>query len=91
MRLAISYFPPHASITLLHPPPPTPEPSPVPILGTSLPATVSNYEGPPVTVTAIDRIVALNGDITEIMVALGLVHNLGGGGLSATYPPESEP
>ncbi len=71
------------------PVPPTPvPPTPVPALGPQLPATVSDYEGNPVTITAVDRIVALNGDITEIVVALGLGPNLVGVDLSATYPPE---
>ncbi len=71
------------------PVPPTPvSPTPVPALGPQLPATVSDYEGNPVTITAVDRIVALNGDITEIVVALGLGANLVGVDLSATYPPE---
>ncbi len=70
------------------PVPPSPvSPAPVP-LAPQLPVTVSDYEDNPVTVTSAERIVALNGDITEIVVALGLGANLVGVDLSATYPPE---
>jgi iron complex transport system substrate-binding protein len=51
-----------------------------------LPATVVDHTGQPVTVTSIDRIVSLNGDITETIHALGLADNLVGVDSSSTYP-----
>ena len=52
----------------------------------SLPATVVDHTGQPVTVTSIERIVSLNGDITETVDALGLAGNLVGVDSSSTYP-----
>lgn len=53
-----------------------------------LPATVVDYQGEQVTITSIERIVSLNGDITEIIFALGMGEYVVGVDSSATYPPE---
>lgn len=53
-----------------------------------LPATVVDYQGERVTIASIERIVSLNGDITEIIFALGLGDYVVGVDSSATYPPE---
>ncbi|GIW09600.1 MAG: hemin ABC transporter substrate-binding protein [Dehalococcoidia bacterium] len=56
-------------------------------MGPSLPATVVDKDGRTVTIPAIDRIVSLNGDLTEVVFALGLGDRLVGIDTSATYPP----
>lgn len=53
-----------------------------------LPATVVDYQGERVTISSIERIVSLNGDITEIIFALGMGDRVVGVDSSATYPPE---
>lgn len=53
-----------------------------------LPATVRDYQGQTVTVTSVERIVSLSGDVTEIIFALGLGDRVVGVDSSATYPPE---
>ncbi len=53
-----------------------------------LPATATDKDGKTVQVTSIDRIVPLDGDITEITYALGLGQNVAGVDISSTYPPE---
>ncbi len=53
-----------------------------------LPATVVDYQGEQVTITSIERIVSLNGDIAEIIFALGMGDYIVGVDSSATYPPE---
>lgn len=53
-----------------------------------LPVTVVDYQGEQVTITSIERIVSLNGDITEIIFALGMGEYVAGVDSSATYPPE---
>jgi len=53
-----------------------------------LPVTVTDFTGGNVTVTSVERIVSLNGDITEIIFALGLGDAVVGVDSSATYPPE---
>lgn len=54
-----------------------------------LPATVKDKDGKDVTVSDISRIVVLNGDLTEVVYALGLGDNVVGVDTSATYPPEA--
>lgn len=54
-----------------------------------LPATVKDKDGKDVTVSDISRIVVLNGDLTEVVYALGLGENVVGVDTSATYPPEA--
>lgn len=55
-----------------------------------LPATLTDHTGRPVTVASADRIVSLNGDVTEIANALGLGERLVGVDTSSVYPPEVE-
>ena len=61
----------------------SPESAPV------LPATVTGVNGEEVTVTDVSRIIPLNGEITEVLYALGLGDNIVGVDISATYPPEA--
>ncbi len=76
------------------PPPPTatptprPTPTPEPQLPGSpvLPATVTDVFGNEVVVDDVSRIVSLNGDVTEVIFALGLGDNLVAVDTSATYP-----
>lgn len=62
------------------------------VLGTLLPAwrpataTHAATSGAPVAAGSAARIVALDGDVAEIIWALGLGHNVVGTDLSATYP-----
>lgn len=79
----------------------TPAPSPVRVSPTSevgpatpeaepqLPVTVHDADGQEVTVTDVSRIVPLNGDVAEIVWALGLGDNVVGVDTSASYPPEA--
>jgi len=53
-----------------------------------LPATATDKDGKSVQVASIDRIVPLDGDITEIIYALGLGQNVVGVDISSTYPPD---
>ncbi|HLZ70389.1 MAG TPA: ABC transporter substrate-binding protein [Dehalococcoidia bacterium] len=53
-----------------------------------LPATATDKDGKGIQVTNIDRMVPLDGDITEIIYALGLGSNVAGVDISSTYPPE---
>ncbi len=53
-----------------------------------LPAVVEGADGQRVTVESIERMVSLNGDITEIIFALGLGEHIVGVDSSATYPPD---
>lgn len=54
-----------------------------------LPAAVTDKDGRTVTVTDVGRIVPLNGDIAEVVWALGLGGKVVGVDVSATYPPEA--
>ncbi|MFN8532626.1 MAG: ABC transporter substrate-binding protein [Dehalococcoidia bacterium] len=56
--------------------------------GPVLPAMVQDLDGRTVTITNVDRIVSLNGDVTEIIFALGLGDRIVGVDTSATYPAE---
>lgn len=53
-----------------------------------LPVTMTDVDGNDVTIESAERIIALNGDLTEIVAALGLGEHLVGVDLSATYPPD---
>ena len=53
-----------------------------------LPVTVTDATDTEVTVSDVGRIVPLNGDIAEIVWALGLGDNVVGVDTSATYPPQ---
>jgi iron complex transport system substrate-binding protein len=53
-----------------------------------LPVTLADYQGQTVTITSLERIVSLSGDMTEIIFALGMGAAIVGVDSSATYPPE---
>jgi iron complex transport system substrate-binding protein len=53
-----------------------------------LPVTIQDKDGKNVTIKDIKRIVPLNGDIAEVISALGLQKNIVGADISATYPEE---
>lgn len=53
-----------------------------------LPVTVTDYQGQQVAIDSIERIVSLNGDITEIIFALGMGDRVVGVDSSSTYPRE---
>lgn len=55
-----------------------------------LPVTVTDETGSAVTVESIERIIPLDGDIAEIVFALGLGPSVVATDLSATYPPEAD-
>lgn len=55
-----------------------------------LPVTVVDHAGASVTVESIDRIIPLDGDIAEVVFALGLGDRVVATDLSATYPPEAD-
>lgn len=63
----------------------TAAPSPVAAVP-RLPATVSDKDGKSVTITNIDRIIPLNGDIAEVIFALGLGDKVVATDTSATFP-----
>src|SRR5688572_21009948 len=69
-----------------------PAPASAPAGGTSaapkLPATVTDKAGKAVTVADISRIVVLNGDIAEVVFALGLGAKVVATDTSATFPAE---
>lgn len=52
----------------------------------ALPVTVNDKDGKPVTIKDASRIIPLNGDIAEVVWALGLGGNVVGTDTSATYP-----
>lgn len=54
-----------------------------------LPVTVQDKDGKAVTITDVSRIIPLNGDVAEIVFALGLGKNVVATDISATYPPEA--
>jgi iron complex transport system substrate-binding protein len=56
----------------------------------TLPVTVKDKDGRDVTITAIGRIIPLNGDVAEIVFALGLGSNVIATDTSATYPVEAQ-
>lgn len=63
----------------------TAAPSPVVALP-RLPVTVTDKDGKSVTITNIDRIIPLNGDIAEVIFALGLGDKVVATDTSATFP-----
>ena len=63
-----------------------PSPGDVP----ALPVTVTDETGVEVTIESIDRIIPLDGDVAEVVFALGLGSNVVATDLSATYPPEAD-
>lgn len=62
---------------------------PAPESAPKLPASVVDKNGATVSVKSVDRVVSLNGDITEIIFALGLGSSLVGVDTSATYPADA--
>ena len=56
----------------------------------TLPVTVTDETGTAITVSSIERIIPLDGDIAEVVFALGLGANVVATDLSATYPPEAD-
>lgn len=62
------------------------EPEPAPVL----PVTVEDAEGRSVTVGDASRIIPVNGDLAEVVFALGLGNAVVATDLSATYPPEAD-
>lgn len=63
---------------------PAPEPEPV------LPVTVVDDTGASVTVTDVSRIIPVNGDLAEVVWALGLGDNVVATDISATYPAAAD-
>ena len=55
-----------------------------------LPVTVTGADGDEVTVDDASRIIPVNGDIAEVVFALGLGDQVVATDLSATYPPEAD-
>jgi len=55
-----------------------------------LPVTVQDKDGRAVTVSDVSRIIPLNGEITEIVYALGLGENVVAVDTSATYPEQAK-
>lgn len=53
-----------------------------------LPVTLTDASGTEVTITDVSRLVILNGDMTEVVYALGLGDNVVAVDVSATYPPQ---
>ena len=66
--------------------PSTPASAPEP----SLPVTLADAHGDVVTVESIDRIIPLDGDLAEVVFALGLGVRVVASDLSATFPPEAD-
>lgn len=56
----------------------------------ALPVTVNDETGSAITIESIERIIPLDGDIAEVVFALGLGANVVATDLSATYPPEAD-
>lgn len=54
-----------------------------------LPVTVAGLDGTEVTVESVDRIVPVNGDLAEVVWALGLGDHVVATDISATYPVEA--
>ena len=85
---------PEPTATPLPTPAPPTEPvatdTPEPVAqGPVLPAAIIDATGNEVVVEDINRIVVLNGDVTEVVFALGLGDNVVGVDTSATYPAEA--
>ena len=62
----------------------------VPNLGPTLPVTLADAHGDVVTVESIERIIPLDGDLAEVVFALGLGDRVVATDLSATFPPEAD-
>jgi iron complex transport system substrate-binding protein len=55
-----------------------------------LPVTITGDDGAEVTVTDTSRVIPANGDIAEVVFALGLGDSVVATDVSATYPPEAD-
>ncbi len=91
-RTAAPLLNPTPTATPLPAPTPTPVPPPPEPQGTAgpaLPASIVDVYGNEVVVDDISRIVVMNGDITEVVYALGLGENVVAVDTSATYPAEA--
>ena len=55
-----------------------------------MPVTVVDETGAEITIESIERIIPLDGDVAEVVFALGLGDNVVATDLSATYPPEAD-
>jgi iron complex transport system substrate-binding protein len=64
----------------------TAEPEAEPVL----PVTITDETGESVTVDDVSRIIPVNGDVAEVVFALGLGDRVVATDLSATYPPEAD-
>ncbi|MGE3076164.1 MAG: hemin ABC transporter substrate-binding protein [Dehalococcoidia bacterium] len=71
---------------------PTAEPSPTGAAEAQpvLPASAVDKDGAIIEIKDLSRIVVLNGDLAEVVYALGLGENVVGLDTSATYPPEAK-
>ena len=69
---------------------PTAAPEPVTEVAPELPVTVTDAEGAELVVEDVSRLVVLNGNITEIVFALGLGDHVVGVDVTSTYPPEAQ-
>lgn len=67
----------------------TTAPITIPPAAPRLPVTVTDKDGRSVTVTDVSRIIPLNGDIAEVVWALGLGDRVVATDISATYPAEA--
>lgn len=54
-----------------------------------LPASVQDADGAEIEITDVSRIIAMNGNVTETIFALGLGANVVATDVSAIYPPEA--
>ena len=57
---------------------------------TTFPLAVIDETGAEIVVTSIERIIPLDGDVAEVVFALGLGDHVVATDLSATYPPEAD-
>src|SRR5688572_4481039 len=64
--------------------------SPAPEAAPVLPATYTDSDGNDVTVTDVSRIIPVNGDLAEVVWALGLGDNVVATDISATYPAAAD-
>lgn len=70
---------------------PTPAPAEQPAEESpELPVTVIDADGEDVVIEDVSRLVVLNGNITEVVFALGLGPSVVGVDVTATYPPEAQ-
>ena len=56
----------------------------------AFPLTVTDATGREVTVASVDRIIPVDGDLAEVVFALGMGDHVVATDLSATYPPEAD-